>query len=398
MTIQVLLLLTLAATDILIGVQSLGVFWPVFAVAAFRLYRTVRPQFPLELFKILKSLSVVLVAMAISSLTSGAAKASSLAYAAMFAFYGFWLLASLGAFQVAHTVKAMKIVMVAYFGSSLAATLTVAMGISGLESFLFTRIWTNVSTGESRPIGFSSEPSYAACIVVLAWMTLVRLGHIRPWGRNGFGFWTSITLIALQLLGSIYGYLLGIVVALTAISLLPRRMRTPWLAGGTVLGPLAVAYIAFGGDDARTTRILRAVATGDLETWLLEDTSSFFRLGPLFSYITSANFGEIGTWLGHGATSAGYFFTEMFRMHISADKDSVELGLMPAFIYDYGLITGALLLGFLYRTTRGYLRPAMVAIFTLLIFNANFSTQIMWFAVTCGLLSRQPVNTAPSPR
>lgn len=398
MTLQILLLLTLAATDILIGVQSMGVFWPVFALAALRLYSTGRAHIPPEAKKIRQSLSLVLVVMAISSFTTGASRPASLAYAAMFFIYGFWLLASLGAFRSAHTVKAMKIVVISYFGSALAATLTVAMGISCLESFLFTRIWTNVSTGESRPIGFSSEPSYAAFIVVLAWMVLVRLGHIRPGTRNGFGFWTGLTLISLQLLGSIYGYLLGILVALASLTLLPRRTRIRWLACCTMLGLVAAVYVLSLGDDVRAFRILRAVATGDLDTWLLEDTSSFFRFGPLFSYIISANFGEIGTWLGHGATSASYFFTEMFRLHIDADKDTIELGLMPAFIYDYGLITGVLLLGFLYRTTRGPLRPAMVAILTLLIFNANFSTQMMWFAVTCGLLSRQPVNSSPSSR
>ena len=397
MTPQILLLLTLAATDILIGVQSLGVFWPVFSLLALPLYRAGRAHATLEADGTRRWLVAVLLFMAISALTNGDSKATSLAYAAMFFAYGFWLTASLSSFRDADTARAMKLVIAAYFGSALAATLVAAMGVKELETFLFTRLWTNTNTGETRPIGFTSEPSYAAFIVVLGWMVLVRMGHIRPGGRNGFGVWTGLTLVALQLFESIYGYLLSIVVLLTSLSLLPRAARMRWLAGGAMLALMTFLFVPTGGEDVRSLRILKAVATGDLETWLIEDTSSFFRFGPLFGYVISANFGEAATWFGHGATSASFFFVDMFREHIDANNDAVELGLLPSYIYDYGLIAGALLMGFLYRTTRGPLRPAMVAILTLLIFNANFSTQMMWFAVTCALLSRRPANDSTLP-
>lgn len=392
MTLQVLLLLSLAATDVLIGIQSLGVFWPVLIAVAAPLYRQARIFSTPQDSQLRKSLMLVLAGMAISSLISGASKPSSLAYALMFFIYGFWLLSTQDVFRANDVRRGMKIIIAAYFCSALAATLVIAMDISGMESFFLTRVWTNINTGEARPLGFSSEPSYAAFIVVLAWMALVRLDHIRPGARNGFALWTGLTLLSLQFLGSIYGYMLAVIVALTSLYLLPKRARRPWLAGGAAVGALATMYIGAGGDDVRSLRILQAVATGDLETWLLEDTSSFFRFGPLFTYLVGANFGDLATWLGHGATSSSYFFVELFRIHIAADNDTVELGLLPAYIYDYGLITGALLLGFLYRTTQGPLRPAMVAIFTLLVFNANFSTQMMWFAVTCALISRQPTH------
>lgn len=392
MTLQILLILTLAATDILIGLQSLGVFWPVLASVALPLYRAGRVHVSSEVRDLTHWLMVVLAAMAISSFTSGSSKLSSLAYAAMFFAYGFWLIATLGAFRTTYVVRAMKIVVVAYFLSALAATLAAVMGVVERESFIFIRMWTNMNTGESRPIGFSSEPSYAAFVVVLAWMTLVRLGHIRPGARNGFGFWTTLTLFSLQLFGSIYGYLLGVVVAVSCLSLLPKRQRMRWLISGFVLSLIAVMRMTSAGGDFRSLRILYAVVSGDLETWLLEDTSSFFRFGPMLSYITSANFADVATWLGHGATSASYFFVEMFRLHIDANNDTIELGLMPSYIYDYGLLAGVLFLVFLYRTTRGAMRPAMVVILMLLIFNANFSTQMMWFAITCALLSRHPAN------
>jgi len=387
MTPQVLLIVTLAATDILIGVQSLGVFWPVFVLVALWHFASKKFHFPIKVTELRRSLIMVVLAMALASLTSSTAKPTSLAYAAMFLIYGFWLLSSIVTFQLVDIAKAMKIIVLAYFASALTATLAIAIGLTGFESFLLTRSWTNMNTGESRPMGFSSEPSYAAFIVVLAWLTLVRLGQIRPMSRNGFVFWTGLTLLSLQLFGSIYGYLLAMVVVATSISLLPRRTRKLWLIAGSVLGVMVMTYFTFSDNDSRSLRILRAVFSGDLEIWLSEDTSSFFRFGPTFSYILSANLSDVGTWLGHGVASSGYFFTDLFRMQIDADKDTIELGFFPAFIYDYGLIAGALFLVFLYGVTRGPKRSALGATFLMLIFNANFSTQMMWFAITCGVLS-----------
>lgn len=393
MTVQALLIVTLAATDILIGVQSLGVFWPVLVLVA--LWRLTSKKFQLstEAKKLRRSLLMVMFAMAVSSLASATTKPTSLVYAAMFLVYGFWLLTSLGTFREIDTAKAMKSIVIAYFASSLAATLAIAIGISGFETFILTRSWTNLNTGETRPLGFSSEPSYAAFIVVLAWLTLVRLGQIRPRARNGFSLWTGLTLISLQLFGSIYGYLLAIVVVVTSISLLPRRARRRWLIAAAVLGVIVVAYVASGDNGSRSLRIFRAVFSGDLEIWLSEDTSSFFRFGPTFSYILSANFSDVGTWLGHGAASSGYFFTDLFRMHVDADKDAVELGFFPAFIYDYGMLAGALFLRFLHGATRGPQHLAIATTLFMLIFNANFGTQMMWFAITCAVLSRQSIES-----
>lgn len=398
MRLQVLLLLSLAATDILIGVQALGVFWLVFVMVAIPIYRSADTRGTSETVRLRWVLCMVLVAMAVSGLSSATSKPSSMVYAATFLVYGFWLIASLGSFGGSNTAKAMRIIIGAYFCSALVAILFKWFGIEGIENFLFTRLWINTNAGEARPVGFTSEPSYAAFIIVLAWMSLVRLNEIRPGARNGFGFWTGLTFISLQLYGSIYGYLLGLVVALTSLSLLPKPTRLLSLVGGALLSLFVILFVSMQSEEARSFRILTALISGDLETWLIEDTSSFFRFGPLFGYITSANFKDISTWLGHGATSGSYFFTDMFRLHIDAEKDGIELGLMPAFIYDYGFIAGVLFLGFLYRTTQGPFRPAMIAIIVLLIFNANFSTQMMWFAITCALLSSQSMFRVQSPR
>ena len=88
----------------------------------------------------------------------------------------------------------------------------------------------------------------------------------------------------------------------------------------------------------------------------------------------TATLADVFNDLGHGATSSGYFFTDLFRMQIDADKDTIELGFFPAFIYDYGLIAGALFLVFLSRVTRGPKKKC----FGCYLFNAYFQCQFQY--------------------
>ena len=391
MAIQILLLVSLAATDILLGIASLGIFWVFLAVAALSWHYGARARAPWPASA--RWLVLVLVLMAASTAVNGAGRPESLAYAALFGLYGLWLLKAADSFSPDAVAKAMKIILVAYFLSALAATLLIRLGVNDLDSFPLTRVWTNTNSGETRPLGFSSEPSYAAFIVAFCWIVLVRLGRIHPGRRDGFAACTIATLISLQLLGSIYGYLLSVVVLLTTLQLLPRRTR-PVVVAVAAVAMLAGYFLLPSDDDSRSLRIFGAVMTGDLDTWLVEDTSSFFRFGPFFTYILSANFGDLQTWLGHGATSASYFFVDLFREHIEQSTETVELGFVPSFLYDYGLLTGAVFIGFAYRLTRGRHRVAIATMMLLLVFNANFSTQMLWFALTCALLSQGPSEPA----
>ena len=392
MAIQIILLVSLAATDVLIGIASLGVFWAFFAIAALSWHGRSRTPAPWPTSA--KWLALVLVLMAVSTVLNGAGRPESLAYAALFGLYGLWLLKARDSFSADAVGRAMKITLGAYFLSALATTLLIRLGIDDLNSFPLTRVWTNTNSGEKRPLGFSSEPSYAAFIVAFCWIALVRLDRIRPGRRDGFGMWTAATLVALVLLGSIYGYLLSIVVLVTTVQLLPRDVR-PAIVIAAVLAALAAYVLLPLDDDSRSLRILSAVMSGDLETWLIEDTSSFFRFGPFFTYMVSANFGDVQTWLGHGASSASLFFVDLFREHIEQNVEAVELGFVPSFLYDYGLVTGAAFLAFVYRLTQGQHRVAIAMMLLLLVFNANFSTQMLWFAVTCAVISRTKSDGAP---
>lgn len=384
--ISVLLLFTLAATDILIGVASIGIFWPIFA---FHLLRSgTASQLRMPMTREGRALLLAVALMFGSALAIGEARATAMAYAALFAFYGFWLAGNTAEFPPDAIGKAMRAILVAYFLTSLLAWLFILAGVVELKDFLFARTYVQENTGETRPIGFSSEPSYSAFIVALSWIAMLRTGSIdmRPNGR--FMFWTVLTLLSLAMLGSIYGYMLAAIILATSFFKLPTRRKLPILIGfGTLI--LLVSMVA-GGEESRALRIVHAIASGDLDEWLVEDTSSFFRFGPFLTYLMSADFGDPHTWLGHGAGSSGYYFVDLFREHVDRNRDTVDLGFIPAFLYDYGLVAGTAFVAFLYRTTRGGHRMAMMSMVVLLLFNANFSTQLMWFAVTCALISRGP--------
>ncbi|WP_457427080.1 hypothetical protein [Roseateles sp. P5_E7] len=390
----VALLFTLAATDVLIGIASLGIFWPVFALAV--LGDGLAGRLRMRLTSDSRLLVLAMLLMFGSALMAGAARATTLAYASLFTVYGLWLAANAGTFTTTVVAKAMKAILVAYFVSSLLATLLIQTGQLELKDFLLTRIYIQENTGEARPLGFSSEPSYAAFIVALCWITLLRIGafgaqHVQRWLP-----WTLLAVVSLTMLGSIYGYLLTFIIVGTSAFRFEKRTQL-WLLGG-LFALLGIAYL-FGATpdgDSRSLRVLYAIASGDLDEWLIEDTSSFFRFGPFLTYVLSANFGDPQTWFGHGAGSSGFYFVDLFREHIEKNLDAVELGFVPAFLYDYGLVAAIAFLAFLFRATRGPHRVALILITGLMLFNANFNTQLMWFAVTCAFLSRDAVATAPS--
>lgn len=389
----VALLFTLAATDMLIGIASIGIFWPIFALTALGDGLTGRLR--MRLTSDSRLLALVTLLMFGSALIAGAGRATTLAYASLFTVYGLWLTANAGTLTTTVVVKAMKAILLAYFVSSLLATLLIQTGHLEFNDFLLTRIYIHENTGEARPLGFSSEPSYAAFIVALCWTALLRVGAFGAQHEQRWLPWTLMAIVSLIMLGSIYGYLLTVIIVGTSVLRFEKRTQL-WLFGG-LFALLGIAYL-FGASpegDSRSLRILYAIASGDLDEWLIEDTSSFFRFGPFLTYILSANFGDPQTWFGHGAGSSGFYFVDLFREHIDINLDAVELGFVPAFLYDYGLVAAIAFLAFLFRATRGPHRVALILVTGLMLFNANFNTQLMWFAVTCAVLSGDAVATAP---
>ena len=103
------------------------------------------------------------------------------------------------------------------------------------------------------------------------------------------------------------------------------------------------------------------------------DDSIYWRIIPTVNYILSGDF----TLLGQGAGTGQHHFMELFSTDV--DLEYFGIGLFPNFLYDYGAI-GALLFFyfFLYPFVR-HGRWITVFILLLLIYNAPFNTNHLWF-------------------
>lgn len=383
--------ISLAATDVLLGALPLGVFWVFFAFAFLTEGSAGKasPKIRLDT-KRLAAVCGLMVASALFNLT--ASKPSSLAYSALFAGYAFWVIQRQDRFSRPTLVRALKCVIALYLASAMANLVLNQLGVVDANAFLLTRAAIDLNAGRVRPQGLSSEPSYAAFIVFIAWLGLVRLRALHV--RRGLVFlaWAAAVTSSLVFFQSVYGLILFLVMLSVPFERFIRRYVLVFLAVLLLLIVLA-SGLQNSSSDYRVFRILAGVYSGELDGWLAEDGSSFFRFGPLIIYLQNANFLDLQIWLGHGAASSSVYFGELFGFHAGKDVETMQLGVLPGYLYDYGIIPFLAFMVFLFKACAGrhvWQARLMVA---LMLFNANFNTQIIWYAVTVLLLS-----TVPPPR
>jgi len=233
-----------------------------------------------------------------------------------------------------------------------------------------------------RYYGFSSEPSYAAFIVLVSFYALYRLSgkrHKRDWLAYG-----ALVVYQIVAFRSIYGYLLAMAVsAVIVYRELPRRAfyLLPFFL--LVLG-VATNFVVLTDQGGRLIRVGSALITGEvgsLSDLNLLDASLFMRIAPLLEYLQSANLVDYRFYLGHGAMTSTDFFTNAFYTHVHPDSDILRAGFLPAFLYDYGLVGAAIVLAWASKTISRR-RLSVPNLFLLMaLFNANFNTQLFWFII-----------------
>ena len=113
-----------------------------------------------------------------------------------------------------------------------------------------------------------------------------------------------------------------------------------------------------------------------------EDGSAYARIGPTWLLIEAGGDIEIDWILGAGAGEAGLFFKE-FMAGVLVDGDEVEkldMGLIPAFVFDYGFVGTALLILFFISCTYNLSLPYWICLF-LILPNCNINTQLFWYGM-----------------
>lgn len=257
------------------------------------------------------------------------------------------------------------------------------------------------SYNNTRPMGFSSEPSYAAFIVTVAYICYNEIKYAQE-RRNSWNYY-FLFLLCIILTTSAY----GVIYALIYTSVLMWRMvsRVPFKIRFIVFSFLAVAvtvtlvYLSRSGEGPvnRTINVVsvalsNAPLSEKIETIGVEDVSAWTRFGPTWLLFQNSGL-DWGILLGHGSGAASAFFQEqMVGIIISDDREFLDLGIIPAFMYDYGLIGLCLLITLVVLGVKK--NRLFILLMVLFFFNAGINTQIFWYALTVMIITARHLTTS----
>ncbi|MBX2875005.1 MAG: hypothetical protein KTR30_22970 [Saprospiraceae bacterium] len=255
----------------------------------------------------------------------------------------------------------------------------------------YIKVYYHEGGGGGRPMGFSSEPSYAAFMLSVAFLCYA---HMRDHARDKPMFKVALAYMMCILLSkSAYGFIFVAVNLMDwAIIFYKKgdailRKLFPYL-GLVAVGGL-VLFIQNSSNEvaSRLSNVSEVLFDPSLDkkkrmVKLQEvDGSAFARIGPTYLLLTAGEDSNINYWTGQGAGAAGVFLADfMAGIIVDDDTEKIDTGIIPAFFFDYGIIGFILLLIFLINCFWHLGLPYWLMFF-LVLPNANINTQLLWFAI-----------------
>lgn len=260
--------------------------------------------------------------------------------------------------------------------------------------------YTDTKSDTVRFQGFSSEPSYAAFVVLIAFYIYLKF----PLDTLKLRIVVLLSVIYLVYsFSSVYGYiLLGLIAIewLISINLFSKTNKITLLL---ILGFLCFLFFSVVdfNSDSRNIKLLSFIISGkwSLDELNLLDSSAFMRVAPFFSYLNNFDFLTIQTYLGHGAGISsekfGNYFVEYIGIEAAGYKDTkLSLGFVPAFLYDFGII-GTLLMYFcVFRLVVFKIISLEMFVIFIMLLNANFNTHLFWYVLTMFFLMKNILSRA----
>lgn len=275
-------------------------------------------------------------------------------------------------------------------------------GINVLLGFLLSSIHADFGQGiinvhhgvggeSGRPMGFSSEPSYAAFILSITFMAF---NHLRGHKVDKLMIQMMVTyLVSIVFMKSVYGFIFVAVNGLDWFLILFKKLRFNIKVIFLLLGfgILFLVPLLLQNSNQETVVRLREVSkvlsdsslnTKDrMKRLQATDGSAYARIGPTYLLLNAKDDIKINLWFGAGAGAAGSFFAEFLSGILVDDAEKLDMGVIPAFVFDYGIIGTILLVFFFVSTAYNLPLPFWVCIF-LILPNCNINTQIFWFTLT----------------
>ncbi|MFK7808012.1 MAG: hypothetical protein AB8F74_09460 [Saprospiraceae bacterium] len=268
---------------------------------------------------------------------------------------------------------------------------TLNLRLPGVD--MFVRVYYEEGSHEGRPMGFSSEPSYAAFILSVVYLSYSYLRNHTADKRMIVLFGKIIMCIIFS--KSAYGFLFIGVLILDWVVYLYRsgnpliQNLIPLFIGIGLFGfSLVSANIeneSFVRISKFTTAMFDNTVSGKAKMRKLQeaDGSAFARVGPTLLLLDKRDDPSFNFVVGEGAGAAGKFLAK-FLVGILVDegRDTVDTGIIPALVFDYGYIGSLLFLFYIWSAFSRLTFPFWL-LFILILPNANINTQLIWFAIAC---------------
>jgi hypothetical protein len=331
-----------------------------------------------------QELIVVLVFMTISTLLNlESSKITSYFYSIYFAFsFIFFTSVAYKLFTADDYRNLLKALFIIYFVGLLLGQLYVQLNLftplSGYSSHLpHGRFGTLIEDGKYRYYSLSTEPSYAAFIVIILYYSMMKMHHSNDslLKKGNLPLFLMLVYMILFFQSAFGIILLGAMVA--SYFGFTKRAVLMYLVAFFVFVLISFFKLDVQAID-RVLAIFQKLDIRNLHSLAEVDFTAYFRLAPVLHYLKTIDLTDFHFYLGNGASaSRNLIIPETYLAY----QGEFLGGFLPSFFYDFGIIGAALVLIFIGRLLpKSKSVPLLIVV--LMLFNANFNTQLFWLLLT----------------
>ncbi|MEO1623883.1 MAG: hypothetical protein AAFV25_01905 [Bacteroidota bacterium] len=393
--IALISLVLLSYTGISLGTIGKAMLTPYHVIMGvlIGLFALIMPKHRIQLFVSL--LVLMMYVSLINVLNYASFKPTSLLYTLIFGIELIVLYNLIRQCSPEDIAGAFRFILISYIINIVAAfvVLSVGLGHSFLQNIFGI---AHLESGSSRPMGFSSEPSYASFVISIAYMCQNHIsGHHF---RRSNALLSMGYVLAIVLLGSAYGMLFLALNILDWTMVYYRKLtqvsrRFFLILSVGMMGALLTAASRIESESIQRIAELAelfhnssASMQRKMEKLQEKDPSAFARIGPTYMLLNSGQTDAFNIWWGSGAGTAGIVIPRFLQgTLIDEDDDTLDVGIIPAFIFDYGIVGFSLFVLFLVNCFSQLPLPFWLNIF-LILPNANINTQLFWYGIASLLI------------
>lgn len=284
-------------------------------------------------------------------------------------------------FTVGDYSRALEFIFVLYFFGLLAGQLYVnVLGFSPLYvsgTVVLGRMGASLEAGQFRYYSFSSEPSYAAFIVITLYYSFTRINGNQSLFRGINLVFFLMLLYMLFFFRSAYAALLLGLLLMSFLGFTKRFLLVYFL-----IFFLGLVILSFVNEVPGAARLINIVNNLDLENphnLSIIDFNTYYRVAPLLHYFRIFDWQDLHFWIGYGAAASRHLVVPEIYL---ASQGEFLGGFVPSFFYDYGVLGGVMVLFFAFRQVPSFF-SFPTAVIGLMLLNANFNTQLFWLLILC---------------